>query len=140
MDKILVSLDGSESSMKALEQAAEIASKFSSTLILLHVVSNVVDSAYLALNDYKQAIDQAFEDTGKKILEEASESVDRNIKVKTILEHGDPGKLIMDTAKKEGVDLLVMGNRGLTPISRVMLGSVSNKVLNNTKCSVLIVK
>lgn len=140
MKKILVSLDGSESSMKALEKAAEIASKFSSTLILLHVVSNVSDSAYLALNEYKQAIEKAYEETGKEILEDASESVSKDIEVKTLLKHGDPGKVIIDSGKQEDVDLIVMGNRGLTPVSRVMLGSVSNKVLNNTKHSVLIVK
>lgn len=140
MEKILVSLDGSESSIKALKKTGELASKFSSKIVLLHVVSNVVDSAYLALNEYKQAIDKAYEETGKEILEEASELLAKDIKVKTLLKHGDPGKVIIDTAKVEGVDLIVMGNRGLTPVSRVMLGSVSNKVLNNTKSSVLIVK
>ena len=51
-----------------------------------------------------------------------------------------PGVLIVEWAEKEEFDLVVMGSRGLNAISRAMLGSVSNKVLNNIHVSVLIVK
>lgn len=141
MDKILVALDGSEMSIKSLEKAGELASKFGSTIVLLHIVNNTIDNTYIALSEYKHIIDQAFEETGEEILEEGCELIrDRNIEVVKMLKHGNPGKIIVKVAEEEGIDLIVMGNRGLTPVSRFMLGSVSNKVLNHAKCSVLIVK
>ncbi len=141
MNKILVSVDGSKNSKQALEKAKGLANLSEGEVLILHVINDTVNNPYLALNDYKKAIDNAFVEQGDIILNEAKELfADTNIEVKTLLEHGDPGKVIIDISEKENVDLIIMGSRGLNPLSRMMLGSVSNKVLNNSKTSVLIVK
>lgn len=141
MNKILVSVDGSKNSKQALEKAKGLANLSEGEVLILHVINDTVNNPYLALNDYKKAIDNAFVEQGDIILNEAKELFsDTNIEVKTLLEHGDPGKVIIDISEKENVDLIIMGSRGLNPLSRMMLGSVSNKVLNNSKTSVLIVK
>ncbi|HEY4544191.1 MAG TPA: universal stress protein [Tissierellaceae bacterium] len=141
MNKILVSVDGSKNSKQALEKAKRLANLSEGEVLILHVINDTVNNPYLALNDYKKAIDNAFVEQGDIILKEAKDLFsDTDIEVQTLLEHGDPGKVIIDISEKENVDLIIMGSRGLNPLSRMMLGSVSNKVLNNSKTSVLIVK
>lgn len=53
---------------------------------------------------------------------------------------GDPASEIIEYAKEKRVNLIVMGNRGMGIVSRTLLGSVSNKVINNSPISVLVVK
>ena len=54
--------------------------------------------------------------------------------------NGSPAQKIVEFADKNGIDLIVMGNRGLGAFSRTLLGSVSNKVINTAKCDVYVVK
>ena len=53
---------------------------------------------------------------------------------------GDAATAILDEAEKEGTGLIVMGTRGLSTIERWFLGSVSTKVLQHSRCSVLVVR
>ena len=59
--------------------------------------------------------------------------------VRTLLRIGDPGKEICAEAKASGIDLIVMGYRGLGWIKRTIMGSVATHVLHETPCPVLIV-
>ena len=61
-------------------------------------------------------------------------------KVETFYTSGNPGEQICKFADEKDVDFIVMGNRGLGAFSRTLLGSVSNKVINHSKKSVLVVK
>lgn len=142
MKKILVAVDGSEHAYKALKKAREIGEKYNSDIIILYVISSLRHS-------HPYVLDQAFEgkinkillEQGKKILEESLRVCEGYPgKVTSFLKCGDPAREIVEKAKKEKVDLIVMGSRGLNTISRAMLGSVSNKVLNQGDISVLVVK
>jgi nucleotide-binding universal stress UspA family protein len=62
------------------------------------------------------------------------------IQVETLIVPGDPAQKILETAEKKQVDLIVLGRRGLRPIRRALLGSVSRKVLDKSPYPVLIVK
>lgn len=139
--KILVTVDGSDNSMKALERAKYLAELSDAEILILHVINDTVNNPYITLNEYKKAIDDAFLEQANIIIDGSVKKFrDSEVKIDTILKHGDPGKKIIETAEKENCDLIIMGSRGLNALSRVMLGSVSNKVLNHSKVSVLIVK
>lgn len=141
MKKILVSVDGSENSKKAIREAINLASLNDGEVVLLHVINDTMGNPYITVKDHKEAIDKAFLDQGNIILDEAIEMFkEHDIKVETLLKHGDPGKTIINVAEEDNFDLIIMGSRGLNAISRAMLGSVSNKVLNHVNISVLIVK
>ena len=62
------------------------------------------------------------------------------ITVETILEEGDPPKVILDTAKKFSANIIVIGSRGLSQIKELLLGSVSHSVTKHADIPVLVVK
>ncbi len=142
MKKILVAVDGSENSKKALEKTKELALLFNSEVMILNVVSDLRTShPYIIDRVYEADINKALLEHGKKLLDESSKIFEGyNEKVSTSIKCGDAAREIIEVAEKGGFDLVVMGSRGLNALSRAMLGSISNKVLNHIKTSVLIVK
>ena len=137
MKKILVPIDGSKYSFKALEKARVLCEKFGSELIVITVVSDIV-----ALNvDYKiDIISQNIASAEQMLKQIELDFKDSNIKLTTLYKVGDITREIVEQAEKNDVDLIVMGSRGLGVLSRTFLGSISHKVLNNTDKSVLVVK
>jgi nucleotide-binding universal stress UspA family protein len=76
-----------------------------------------------------------------KVLERCRQMAERSgVKLETVTAEGDAASNITGYADKEGFDLITIGSRGLGRFKEMVLGSVSNKVLHHTKCSVLIVK
>ena len=137
MKKILVPIDGSKYSFKALEKARVLCEKFGSELIVITVVSDIV-----ALNvDYKiDIISQNIASAEQMLKQIELDFKDSNIKLTTMYKVGDITREIVEQAEKIDVDLIVMGSRGLGMLSRTFLGSISHKVINNTDRSVLVVK
>jgi nucleotide-binding universal stress UspA family protein len=76
---------------------------------------------------------------GERIVSEAESQV-KDVKVDKKVELGHPAKMILDFAKKGNYDLIALGSRGLSPVSRVFLGSVSDHVARQSECTVLIVR
>ena len=137
MKKILVPIDGSKYSFKALEKARVLCEKFGSELIVITVVSDIV-----ALNvDYKiDIISQNIASAEQMLKQIELDFKDSNIKLTTMYKVGDITREIVEQAEKSDVDLIVMGSRGLGMLSRTFLGSISHKVINNTDRSVFVVK
>ena len=78
---------------------------------------------------------------GEKVLEKFRKiALKHDINSKQVLKEGKPANEIINYSKKEHIDLIVVGSRGLGNISKLFLGSVSNRLANHAKCSVLIVK
>ncbi len=142
MNKILVPIDGSENSKKALLKAKEFGINNKSDIIILCVVNSLKDNPYIIDQDFTTELSKRNIEIGKSILNEALELFkDYPYKVETRLRNAeDIAETIIDTAEDEEIDLIVMGRRGINVSSRSLLGSVSNKVLNYANKSVLVVK
>jgi nucleotide-binding universal stress UspA family protein len=141
LKKILVPTDGSEHARKAVNYACELALKFRATVCLLHVVPlppALFHEAAFSMPD----LQKFQEEDGKRIIEEAKrETKDRGVKeVQSAVVQGNPASRIIEFARSEGVDLIVMGNRGLSGIKEFVLGSVSHRVTHLADCTVTIVK
>ncbi len=155
-EKILVPLDGSEQAHTAFIQAIEIAKKFNSEIEILHVTS--FSEQYVAFMPYpssginsetrvpEQWIEDylnKIEENNRKMLGEAKRLGDllgQDIKIYTKLLKGSPGPSIVMEADDEKFNLIVMGSRGLSGLKDLLLGSVSNHVVNNAKIPVLVVR
>jgi len=137
--KILVPLDGSEHSSRALEVAIHLAKQLNCKLVLLSVYSMVAasgSSPELSL----MAIDGS-RDRGKEILKKAEEKVNSEmIEVETELAAGTAVETIVEKSKEGKFDMIVMGARGLGTMKKLLIGSVSEGVIKNAPCPVLIVK
>jgi nucleotide-binding universal stress UspA family protein len=138
--KIVTGVDGSANSLRALEQALQLGKQFSSELVLVYVVHIPVTSySYDVLGSL--SIFNKLEEDGKQTLAKCAEMASQaGVSARTVLLSGDPAQGVLDTATKEEADLLVVGSRGTGTLERLLIGSVSEKVVRFSKCPVLVVK
>jgi len=135
--KILVPIDGSIYSEKSLERACDFADAFGSGLILIYVVEKSIP---INLLDRKEYLD-ILRKFGTNVLEKANKKLSKKgITAKILLKEGNIVNEIEKIAKKEKCDLILVGSKGLGSVTRLFLGSVSNKISQTSPCSVLIVK
>ncbi|MCE9651752.1 MAG: universal stress protein [Nitrosarchaeum sp.] len=139
ISKILVPIDGSKNSFRALEMAITIAKQFEATIMCAYSINMQPHSEFQGII----SIDKELSREVKKIMTIAKEIATQNgvsFKEKTM--RGDIGYNIIKLAqdKKEKFDLIVMGSRGRGVVKELFLGSVSNYVIHSSKIPVLIVK
>jgi len=135
--KILVPLDGSKYSEKALLHACDMAKNYQSRLILLYVVEKSIPINLLDRKEYLGILRKY----GSKVLTKGKEiTTKQGVDSKIVMKEGNVANEIVKLAKKEQCNLIVVGSKGLGTTARFFLGSVSNKLANNSPCSILIVK
>ena len=137
MKKILVAIDGSVHALKAVEMAAELASEHRITDVTLINIIPVIPTETgpvptAALPEDVEAW-EIFKQP-KEILRKVG------VNPLLLLEEGDPASGIVEAARNGNFDLVVVGHRGLSPIEAFLLGSVSNRVVMHSPCSVLVVR
>jgi nucleotide-binding universal stress UspA family protein len=147
--KVLVPVDGSENSLRALKTAVFLSSKTEVQLTALNVMENPPTVYLQSPTTYFQSPKMSTDmiDNNKQesetILEKCKDIANRNgIKIQTVLmEGGDAAPKIIQYSEKENFDTIIMGHSGISGLKRMLLGSVSNQVVNQTKrCTVVIVK
>lgn len=139
---ILVPIDGSKISEKAVKTARELGKKFNAKLIILTVIPETsIFEQYPTNFPYTLEIDKANTERAEFVLSDIEEELkDYEGEIETFYTSGNPSEQIVKFAEEKDANLIVMGNRGLGAFSRTLLGSVSNKVINHSKVSVLVVK
>lgn len=138
--KILVPVDGSDNSLRALDQALFIAKIAGSTVTAMHVIESP-PTVYVESQKVLNELMSKFRTESAKILDKCKQIAENSgIKIETVIAEGDAASNITGFANKEGFDVIVIGSRGHGKFKEVVLGSVSNKVLHHVKCSVLIVR
>jgi nucleotide-binding universal stress UspA family protein len=148
--KILTAIDGSEHGWKALDLAADIAKQQGAQLIVLHVVPYepmpealraFAEAEHMPLAEeegryhYARTLDDQLTRAAEARArgKQLSEVVGRTVE-------GNPADQILAEAASEGVDMIVMGSRGLSDARALFLGSVSHKVANHAACTCVTVK
>ncbi len=139
--KILVPLDGSPLAEKALEQAEKLAKTFESEVLLFQVVHfmPIYGSPELVA---PLVVDERHKEFAEKYLAKVAKEMEgRGLKTKAIVKTGQQvaGEII-DFAKQNGVDLIIMCTRGRSGISRWVLGSTAHKVLIRAETPILLLR
>ncbi|MEW6109276.1 MAG: universal stress protein [Nitrospirota bacterium] len=136
LDKLLLSTDGSEFSEGAIREAINIARKCSSKLFVISVVETNPEFTALA----PQLVENS-EKEARQHLESVNERASKEgVDCKTIVHEGEePYKFIIEEAAKKKIEMIIMGRRGRTGIKRLMMGSVTAKVIGHAACDVLVV-
>ncbi|XP_068651482.1 universal stress protein A-like protein [Aristolochia californica] len=157
--KALVAIDDSEGSLYALQWVLDNlfntgespSPNQSGTLVLLHVQqlfqhfiypSGPVVYATTAMVD---TMKKALEENSARVIARAIELIYKSrpcvqVKLESLIVHGDPKEMICEVADKIQPDVVVVGSRGLGKIKRAFLGSVSDYCAHHVHCPVLIVK
>ncbi len=144
ISKILVPVDGSDVSFDAVDYAVRLAAKHNAEICLVHVVPTSVWSYCLMTEDLSPVLVSTMsemETEGERLLLSALTSVkESGLKVDARLDYGGTAKKIVQIAKEENFDLIVIGSRGLGFVARLLFRSVSDEVVHRAPCPVLVVK
>lgn len=140
---ILVAIDGSEPSGRALEVACDIAQHYGAKLHLAHTPQ--IDTFSYAMGAGIVDIPPTAEEimaAGTQVLEEANAVAEaKGVRpASKTLGAGDPATHVMEVAKATGADLIVTGRRGLGSLSSLVLGSTSQRISHDANCAILTVK
>jgi len=138
--KILVPVDGSDNSYRALDAALFFSDKLGSKVAAVHVMEDIpvlhIQSEKLLrelLEDYKNR--------EQLILTKSSEIArKKGLAIDTILLRGNPSSIILDFCEKEKYDVIVLGSRGLGKFKELILGSVSNKIVHHSRSPVVLIR
>ncbi|MEM0174047.1 MAG: universal stress protein [Sulfolobaceae archaeon] len=137
---ILVAYDGSEYSKKALNVAIDLAKRYGAKLDIIEVIDTAALLS-LGIAPIPDNVLRSIQDKVKADIEEAEKKArEAGVEAKGLVVEGEPAASIIEYALKNNVDLIVTGSRGLSTIKRIFLGSVSTKILNESKVPVLVVK
>lgn len=135
-DRILLAVDGSEQSDRAVSLASEIAKESNSEVLVFHVR----EKAAVRFGSYDVDLDEAevdIADNKTRKLKDLGISA-RPERVTDF--YGNTAKRIVSAADEYGADVIVMGSRGLSNVGGFFLGSVAHKVLQSAPCPVLVVR
>jgi nucleotide-binding universal stress UspA family protein len=135
-ERILLAVDGSPKSDRALQLAAKLAAQVGDEVIVTHVVEVWPSKVGVVESELHEDALQLVERQAKEL---AAAGVAASSEVRTALS-GAVGKVLVDAAIEHRVGLIVMGCRGRSDLSSLLLGSVAHKVLHHSHCPVLIAR
>ena len=138
--KIIVPVDGSEESKKAAKKAIYIAKHIKSSILALYVIDSSFTTNYgIGRNMLSPDFSALLRKEAEIVLNEVAKIGKRNgVRVVKKIVEGVPSEEIIKAANKK--DLIIMGSRGRSALERILIGSVSEKVLHHASCSVMIVR
>ncbi len=138
---IVVAIDGSVFSDRAVDAAVEVARAFNAELLLCHAI-DTAKAGRMTLGDpaLLEGSYKALEEDGDAFLRDASERVTRaGGRARTKLVYGDPADEISNVARHERARMIVVGTHGRAGISQLLLGSVAAGIVRNAAVPVMVV-
>lgn len=141
---MVVGTDGSATAREAVRQAAELAAAVGAKVHLVSAYEPVPESRLrgerIEVPEDLEWIVNPREEVERTLADGAALLRAAGLEVETLAREGDPADSILDVAEERHVDLIVVGNKGMTGAERFLLGSVPNKVSHHAPCSVLIIR
>jgi universal stress protein A len=143
--RIMCPIDFSEVSLKALHDATALAGYFDADLFVIHVVqpvSTIGEEAHYSLYDFDapRYEDSLLKDARKRLKNILEKELSRRFNVHTQVQPGDPSRVIVKSAAKKHIDLIVMSPHGVGRLRYMLFGSVAEKVIHTAPCPVLIIR
>ncbi|MFQ5782494.1 MAG: universal stress protein [Nitrosopumilus sp.] len=135
--KILVALDGSKNSTRALKKAIQLAKQTDASIVGIFVIQAFPTE----MGMMKTILGKALSKRCKRFMSVAKAMCTRKkVEFLDVIEYGEEGRTIVDFAQKYNFDLIVIGSRGMGKIGELFLGSTSNHVVHSSKIPVLVIK
>ncbi len=137
MKRILASVDGSPASVHAARMALDLAQNTGAQLTLAHVTVPVMAPPDLPFS--APMLQEETQKAGERLLEDVARELGR-MDLPRVNLLGNPAELLADLAEREGYDLIVVGSKGRGAVSRVLIGSVTDRLVHISKKPVLVVR
>lgn len=134
--KVLIATDGSKFSSAAEKKAIDFARSYGGEL---HVIS-VVDVPAELYAESPKTVDELISKAKGYVDSVKKDAESSGVKTQVIVREGETYRIIADTASELGADIIIMGSHGRTGLKRLLMGSVTAKVIGHTPCPVLVVK
>ena len=140
--RILISTDGSEKSSLAAQAGIDLAKALGAEVLALTVINEVVvASAVRQLGSDRKEVEDKLMASGQKAVDSIKKMGSAaGVKVDPLVRMGSPANMVIDIARNEGADLIVMGSHGESGASKLLIGSVVQKVLYWATIPVLVVR
>jgi len=143
--RILVPIDFSEHSERTVSYAVKFASRYEATVQILHVfeVPDYVVTPFARRKRpeaVKAHVDTAEQEAREHLAAVEQELLNRGLKAESYLRVGCPFDEIVRTANHLNVDLIIIGSHGCSPLTRLLVGSTAERVVEHAPCPVLVVK
>jgi len=143
--KILIATDGSDNSLRASRHGIKLAKAQGAEAIVIYVINEAIISSVISAIIRRGPPKEDIREQLKKSAALAANEVVKmgeaaGVKVEPIIREGDPAGRIVETARMEDADLIVMGSHGEGGISSKLIGSVAQKVLNWAEEPVMVVR
>lgn len=137
--KVLVPIDFSDYSKSALKYAVNFAKTFNAEIILVYVVEPVIYPPDFSMGQIAMpSITTEWDDRAKDELQKLAKSeINEIANVKTIIKTGKPFVEIIETAKEENIDLIIIATHGHSGVEHILFGSTAEKVVRKAPCPVL---
>lgn len=139
LKRILVPVDFSDCSKKALDYAVPFARQFGANVTLLFVVQPYMPVSDMVPLDVA-AIEGRMKETGDKELAALKKTIEPDVKAETAIRVGSPHVEIVRAARELEVDLIILSTHGRTGFSHVLMGSTTERVVRHANCPVLVLR
>jgi len=142
--RILVPVDFSRDSLKALAYAKDFAKLFGAELSILYVVEPIYYATpadmYVTTPNLSMLLDEQRRIGEQQLARLGADLKKKGQRARTTLKTGAPAQVIVDTAKSARADLIIMATHGRTGLAHILMGSVAEKVVRSARCPVLTVR
>lgn len=137
--KVLVPIDFSDYSKSALRYAVNFAKSFNAEILLIYVVEPIIYPPDFSMGQIAMpTINTDWDNRAKEELDKlAKNEITNNGNVKTIIKTGKPFAEIIETAKEEDIDLIIIATHGHSGVEYILFGSTAEKVVRKAPCPVL---
>jgi nucleotide-binding universal stress UspA family protein len=136
--KILLATDLSEASSSATEEAFDLAGRLGAALLIVSIIDP--GSLLLPGGRFRARVDQVRDSREQAAQDLVERGRSAGVLVSYLVWTGDPGDMIVSAAEAEHADMIVVGSHGRGAVGRLFLGSVSEHVVRNAPCPVLVVR
>ena len=138
--KILVATDGSEYTKNAVKKALSLAKMLDAEIVGLYVV-DISPIVPMTLDETTFPMVEFMRNEGDDVLESLKKQAEgMGVRIKLMKREGIPADEIIEAAKEEDVDLIVIGTLGRSALEKLLLGSVAEKVIRHAPCPVFVVR
>jgi nucleotide-binding universal stress UspA family protein len=140
IERILVPIDFSPPSLKALDEAVEFGRPYGAEIIVMCVLEREFHTPLVLVPDPRAFLQAQTREAEERLAQIAARLNRQNVKHRTLVEFGVPYQVIVESARRLRANLIVMSTHGRTGLAHALIGSVAERVVQHAHCPILLLR